>query len=56
MNSDDRPAPELKCAEKLEFNTRKEAEASAVAIEHQRGTKLKAYKCRECELWHLASA
>lgn len=45
-----------KCAQKLVFNSRKEAEASAVALEHQRGVKLKAYKCRHCGLWHLSSS
>jgi hypothetical protein len=48
-------AIELACTDKLRFDSREEAEASAVAIEHQRGTILKAYQCRECRLWHLAS-
>lgn len=52
---DDQPEDQLSCKDKLRFDTRSEAEASAVAIEHQRGTKLKAYKCKECQLWHLAS-
>lgn len=46
----------LPCADKLHFSSQKEAEAQAVVLEHQRGTKLKAYKCRHCEWWHLATA
>lgn len=46
----------LPCAEKLTFDTKEQAEGSKVAIHWQRGTKLKAYKCRHCGLWHLASA
>lgn len=45
----------LPCAEKLAFNTKREAQASAVVAMHQHGTKLKTYKCRYCDLWHLAS-
>jgi len=45
-----------KCNEKLAFNTKKEAEASAVVANYQHGTKLKVYKCKDCGLWHLASA
>ncbi len=44
------------CHAKMAFNSKKEAEATAVVAEHQHGTRLKAYKCRLCELWHLASA
>lgn len=44
-----------KCANKMAFDTKKEAENSATVVEHQRGTKLKVYKCRDCNLWHLAS-
>lgn len=44
-----------KCAEKMAFDTKVKAENSATVVEHQRGTKLKVYKCRYCHLWHLAS-
>ncbi len=47
--------PEKPCSEKLVFDTKKEAEALAVSIEWQRGTRLKAYKCTYCQLWHLSS-
>lgn len=45
----------LLCAEKLAFDTKNQATGSATAIKHQRGIKLKAYKCRYCALWHLSS-
>jgi hypothetical protein len=51
--NEDKPA--FSCSDKLVFDTRDEAASAAVAIEHQRGTKLKAYSCRDCQLWHLAS-
>jgi hypothetical protein len=43
------------CEEKLAFDTKKAANASAVVAEYQHGTKLKIYKCPTCGLWHLAS-
>jgi hypothetical protein len=44
----------LPCAEKLVFDTEKEAKAAATTLEWQRGIKLKAYQCRHCGLWHLS--
>jgi hypothetical protein len=46
---------ELPCAEKLVFDTREQAQASATVAEYQHGAKLKTYRCRYCGLWHLAS-
>lgn len=46
----------MPCADKLSFDTKVAAEGSAVVAEWQHGTKLKAYQCRHCDLWHLASA
>jgi hypothetical protein len=44
------------CAEKLAFNTQKEAWTAATVARFQHGgTRLKAYKCKLCSLWHLAS-
>lgn len=43
------------CKEKLAFETKKAANASAVVAKYQHGTKLKIYKCKTCGLWHLAS-
>jgi len=37
------------------FNSRKEAQNTAVVAEHQHGSKLKVYKCNKCELWHLST-
>lgn len=43
------------CADKMRFETLREARASATVALHQHGTKLKAYKCSHCQLWHLSS-
>lgn len=45
----------LLCKDKLAFDTERQARAAAVVAEHQHGTKLKAYLCRYCGLWHLSS-
>lgn len=45
----------LPCANKMVFDTKKDAEATAVTAEWRYGTKLKAYLCRHCSLWHLSS-
>jgi hypothetical protein len=52
MNDD----PTLPCEGKLRFATQKEANAAGVVAEHQHGTKLKVYQCRQCGWWHLASS
>lgn len=46
---------ELPCSDKLVFETKIQAEGSAAAVKWQRGIELKAYKCKHCQLWHLAS-
>lgn len=48
-------AAELPCAEKLGFDTAKQARTAATVAELQHGTKLKTYRCGHCGLWHLAS-
>lgn len=45
----------LPCSEKLAFDSEKEALDQARVIKWQRDVKLKAYKCRYCQLWHLSS-
>lgn len=45
----------LPCSEKVVFDTRVEAAAAGMAADWQHGAKLRAYKCRHCQLWHLAS-
>jgi hypothetical protein len=47
--------PVLPCADKLVFDTRSQAEATATVAAYQHGTKLKAYQCSYCDLWHLSS-
>lgn len=49
---EDSPLP---CSEKMVFNTKKEADATALTADWQHGASLKSYKCRYCQLWHLAS-
>lgn len=46
----------LACADKITYDTKTQAEGAAAAIEWQRGTKLKPYKCHHCQLWHLSSS
>lgn len=46
---------ELPCSEKMTFDSKEEAENTALAADWQHGTKLRAYHCRHCGLWHLAS-
>ena len=56
MIHEDYEEPTLACDGKLAFATQKEAvTASTVAQFQHFGTKLKAYTCRHCGLWHLAS-
>jgi hypothetical protein len=45
----------LPCADKLAFDTQKQAQAAATVALHQHGSKLRAYLCRYCGLWHLSS-
>lgn len=46
---------ETKCAEKLAFEEKQQAQDAATVAAYQRGAKLKVYRCRECHLWHLSS-
>ncbi len=45
----------LPCWEKVVFDTKTEATAAGLAADWQHGSTLKAYKCRHCGLWHLAT-
>ena len=47
--------PELPCKDKLAFDTKKEAEATATVVQYRYGSKVRAYRCRHCSLWHLSS-
>jgi hypothetical protein len=51
----DETKEQLPCVEKLVFDTQVQAKAAATVAEYQHGTKLKAYHCHYCHLWHLAS-
>jgi hypothetical protein len=57
MDSNDDGSSEIKlpCAEKAVFDTQKEAASAGLAADWQHGATLKAYKCKHCSLWHLAT-
>lgn len=45
----------LPCVDKLAFDSLKEAQAAATVSEWRYGSRLKVYKCRHCQLYHLAT-
>lgn len=45
----------MPCADKLAFDTQKEAKAAANVAAYRYGTLLKTYRCSHCDLWHLSS-
>ena len=47
---------DLPCAEKLAFNTQKDAKAAALTAQYKHGDRLKIYQCKHCQLWHLTSS
>jgi len=54
--NDQHDEQQLPCHDKLAFATREQAEAvAAVNAYRYKGSKLKAYQCRYCGLWHLSS-
>ena len=56
MTLQDPAEPTLVCDGKLAFSTLKEALTAATVAQFQHfGTQLKAYQCKHCGLWHLAS-
>ncbi len=55
FSSDDEPTG-LPCADKLVFDSLRQAAVAANVADYQHGTTLKPYRCRHCGLWHLASA
>lgn len=46
---------DLPCADKISFESRDKALATAATAQFQYGSRLKVYRCRDCNLWHLAS-
>ena len=52
---DDTTTEKLPCEDKLAFDTKTAAQATATTAAYQRGAKVKPYKCTHCQLWHLAS-
>lgn len=55
VGNDNGEEAKLPCAEKSVFDTKKEADSAGLAADWQHGATLKAYKCRYCGLWHLAT-
>ena len=47
---------ELPCTDKISFDTQTQAQAAATVALYQHGARLKTYRCRHCDLWHLSSA
>ncbi|MCA9318422.1 hypothetical protein KDA06_02145 [Candidatus Saccharibacteria bacterium] len=45
----------LPCADKLVFETRSAAEATATTSQYWYGSRPHAYRCRFCGFWHLSS-
>lgn len=45
----------LPCADKLAFDSKKQADAAAAVAKHQHDTNVASYICRHCGLWHLKS-
>jgi hypothetical protein len=43
------------CADKLSFDTEREAKSAATAVAWQRGATLAPYHCKSCGLWHLTT-
>ncbi len=52
MDSDSNVLP---CADKIAFETKKDAQTAATVALHRYGGGVKPYRCRYCDLWHLAS-
>ena len=46
---------ELPCSQKMAFDTKRQALDTATTSKHWYGTSLKAYRCKNCQLWHLAT-
>lgn len=45
----------LPCADKIAFDTQKQAQTAATVAAHQHGSNLYPYQCRYCGLWHLST-
>lgn len=45
----------LPCHDKLAFDTKRDADASANVVQYRYGSQVHAYQCRHCGLWHLSS-
>ncbi|MGB4800861.1 MAG: hypothetical protein WBP03_05095 [Candidatus Saccharimonadales bacterium] len=48
-------AVKLPCADKIAFDSKKQAEATATTSAYWYGTRPHAYRCSHCGLWHLST-
>jgi len=55
MYDDSQEPMTLPCADKLVFDTERQAAAAANVAEYQHGANVRPYVCRYCGLWHLSS-
>lgn len=56
LTTDPPPEPQpLPCADKLTFDTRREANAVIHTIRYKYHTEVHSYRCSQCNLWHLSS-
>lgn len=52
----DTEAPELPCADKITFDTRTAAQATAATSQYWYGSRPHPYRCDYCQLWHLSTS
>lgn len=45
----------LPCVDKIAFDSQKAAQAAATVARYQHGIRVKPYRCKYCNLWHLAT-
>ena len=46
----------LPCADKLIFDSKADAQATATVAHYRYGGSVKPYHCAHCDMWHLASS
>jgi len=47
---------QLPCVDKISFDTRQQALATAATSEYWYGSRPHAYRCHNCALWHLSTS
>jgi len=46
----------LPCSDKISFDTKAQAEATATTTHYWYGHRPHAYRCQYCQLWHLSTS